>query len=207
MPVRGSVKEAISRAQRELAAESKERLVTAWRSRYKDKHGWLAALLEWSECQFWREEDYTGQMEAIKDTFGKHAKEVVGWLTLLQVPEKARDLVADRCDIRKLGVLRGVLTRQCWKPWVTLAMFLNFNELVSVASEYRRQTKGVTHGAHVFVPMWVPMKDYKELFYGKEGEPVWATVSERLARAVQLRGKGHDAGPAVPHGLPEEDRG
>lgn len=184
MAKRGVAK-VFNQAQQVLAAEAETKLLDAYPLRWQDPGSFLRALEDFNGCQFWREARFHSFAQYFKSVIPNANKmELFGWQALSccahdpHIPELIK---SGKLKVRKLCWIKATISKDNYKMWVFLAMHLHDMELCEAAKGYRQLLRKGMSGDVVFMPMWVPVADYKK-YFGKEDIdiPVWIQVKERI---------------------------
>ena len=180
---RNRIKRVFDKAQQTLASKSEDELLKAYPLRTKDPGRFLRALEDFDGCEFWREAKHHSFLAYFRDSVpGANRLELLGWQTLSCCAHdtKVAELIKlRRVRVRKFCWIKSTVTKANYKMWVFLAMYLNDTELCLAAKGYRQLLRTGVCGEAVFMPMWIPVADYKKYFGDENVEtPAWTQVKE-----------------------------
>jgi len=162
-----SVKAILDEAQNALAAAAEDELLAAYKTRYKNPGWFLKAIQDFDGAQFWREAGASSLEEYVSIALPLSDKdEWRGWAALSKIKYNPEILgLVKRGSLRpiKLAPARNVISQKNYKTWVFLALHLSRPQLARAAREWQRLAKSGYRGRAVFVPLWIPVKDYRKV--------------------------------------------
>jgi len=179
-----TARQRVSDAQNLLLTGAFQELCEAKQNRYREDRTqpWLNVLRSWCRCKWHKEMGYSSFRQLAASMWTGTEDYWAGWevLALGIVPPNRwlfKLLWGNRLGLEKLGMLRTVLTQENWRGWVTLGIHLNRRELASTVISWRKASKTGYYKAQdlIFVPLWVPQGEYKEVLDGKDGPP-WEAI-------------------------------
>lgn len=174
-----------------LAVQAEKEMLEAFPDRYRYPDKFLTAVRTFVECQYHRDAGFKNLGEyatSLKSTL--RADEWLGWETLSALPSLQANIVRliQRGVLRleMLAPLHGVLSQQNYRNWLFLALYMTDHDLRMAVAAWRRMAKTGHNGAAVFVPLWIPTKEYKEIFDvpGQGRDPYYTRLRHALDRLV-----------------------
>lgn len=186
-----TVKAVLDATQEGLLKRAVEDLHAKQLTRAKKPEPWLVSVRDFCRCRWYKDLGH--------DTWGDFAVTMwphenkshwLGWEALSELAHII-DLYplirARRLQVSRLAALRGVLNEDSYRTWITLALTLSYRQLEAAVLAFHDIQRSGTRGPLVFVPLWVPEREYKEHF--DEETPPWRTLKERLEEAsIHRRG-------------------
>jgi len=179
----------IDKAQQALGAKSEARLMDAYETRFKDPLSFLRAVRDYDDCRFWKDAGFHSLGHWGHDRRpGSPRSEWTGWAALAR-----NGLVGD--DILKLlrtrklkpevvAEVHEVLSRVNYRTWIFLCLHFPRHELKATVREWRKLSRSGYRGEAVFIPLWIPEPEYKEIFDGSDPtERPWEVIKRGLLAA------------------------
>jgi hypothetical protein len=173
-----------------LAVKAEGDMLEAFPDRYRYPDKFLAAVRVFIECQYHKDAGFKSLDEyatSLKSTL--RADEWLGWETLAALPYLEANIVRliqrGVLKLEMLAPLHGVLNEKNWRNWLFLALYLTDHDLRMAVASWRRMAKTGHNGPTVFVPLWIPVKDYKEIFdVPGSRDPYYTRLKHALDRLV-----------------------
>jgi hypothetical protein len=179
------VKGILDNAQRALASKSEAELLAAYETRYKDPARFFAAVKDFDDCRWWR--------DAVFLSLAHYGAQVVpngsysewqGWVVLARI-EPGKDIIGlvrqKRLRLEPVSHLKDILTRYNYRTWLFLCLHVGPTELRVAAKEWRKMARTGYRGDVVFIPLWVPEPEYREIFDGSNpAERPWDVIKRGL---------------------------
>jgi len=175
----------LDKAQQALALKAEIVLLEDYHTRYKHPDVFMESVKTFDDCRFWRDMGFDSMA-----AYG-HARmpqtrrsEWKGWVTLAKInpPEDIVKLVRLRkLHLEVVAELEHTLTRYNYRTWLFLAMYLGVIDLRLAVREWRKMARTGYQGEAVFVPLWIPEPEYKEVFSGSDyKERPWDVIKRGL---------------------------
>jgi hypothetical protein len=183
---RRTINYVFDKAQQALAAAAEEELLAAFRERYKKPGRFLGAVREFNACRYWQDAGYRNIAEYASAVL-PHARhdEWMGWVALAKIdpPAPIVEMVrTGRLRLERLAPLRQVMNAGNYRAWLFMALYMEGWHLRQAVIQYRKLARTGYLGEAIFVPVWMPIQEYEEVFHDDKGDsPALETLKQGLA--------------------------
>jgi len=181
-------------AQIELFSELETECLCRYWDRFKNPIRFLRVLADFDRCQFWRDEGFLSVWEwGLKKTWRNSAEEWKGWGTLARIPSEDLDtmvLIRDgTIKPEAVAPLVRTLNADNYRSWITLALYLNPEDLRKAVKSWHRLAHSGYEGDTIFVPVWMPKDEYRRIFSDRSSVTArpWDQIRDHFKKASEDR--------------------
>ena len=169
----------LSPAYADDAKECHARFAETWARRSSNPIHAGAAIDVIARTEYWRELGHSNLDGYVSAQCGAEARDAYGMRVLWQCREVdalLRLVERGYIEMERLAALSEVMTPANAPYWLPLLIHLRRSELEIAADSYRRHRTGLS-GPLVFVPLWLPLQWYHEVWHPAEaGRPAFEVL-------------------------------